>query len=1039
MVLSIRKISTGRYVEYLRKEQHGVEDYYKLSSATRWFGRGSEALGLSEPVQTDELRAITTGFHPDGSRAKLVQNAGRGRVVGFDLTFSAPKSFSVAFARAAPEEKKTLLAIQNAATHDALRFVEDNATYVRTGRGGAQREQAGMVAFSIPHYVSREREIQIHNHCPVMNVAVRAGGKTNSLSSEEIFDIKMAAGAHYRSSMVHLLYQHGYKTEVHDQGLYELAGVPAKLMEQNSTRAKQVEQYLTDKKLEPTPENKEQAALMTRRGKDEDNPVASIEKVKQEAHELGWSGPELHPWGKVRTQVQERKAVRSHPVADEAFTEAIKARVDLNVARRRMVYQMVQPSAYVETGPIHFKEKGAVLNGAKSAWEENGYRVIGVTDGTTSAARLQRKTGIQSTSLKQLIAEIDWKESCKPLRVGQDMYPTLNSQTVVVVDGVKEFDHEQAGALLTAAGKGRAKVVMIGDAAHLKQPPRVSEEQARQTAQALTRGAARRVLDQHSTFSGKQFLTAVNQQSVGSGISSRRVADATGRFFESREVLEILSHGKGQGKAARLYTNYTTKEQLETEADIITMARTLRDDKTFHSHMQPHLDAIADRSSILPEQKDALEYLASPGKLKVLTGYAGTGKSYIFRSYRQGEECSENEVIGLAFQGKTAARFQSSTGIQSSTIDKFLWDYERGRASLSDRTTVVLEEAGMVGTQRLHRVMKAAHDNRSKIILSGDDEQLQPIEAGGGLGAVQRHVERGKRLTTIFRQKHDYAKEAVVLFEKGEAEKALRLYKDRGLIEVDSTTDGLYWKLIDQWGKNGGATAPEQHLIFTNTNEHRIALNRLAQQKRIERGELGKRYMHVGGQKVYVNEQIMFLKNSRATPEVNNGTSGVVKQVNYLTKEMIVKLEDGRTEIFSTKNYSNITLGYAQTINKGQGVSTQYGYVFAVDGHQNKHSAYTQMSRGIDEIRLYARGDSVDDAVQSLAPQMNRSNKKVFAVGGVFKIREKDQKHVEGKREVHIQSKKRGINQRLLKKTLHKRVGQQASLKKTAQSRSISP
>ena len=91
---------------------HGVAragaDYY-LSDLGRelpaggspcWTGTAAADLGLRGEIDPAGLRRLLEGRHPLTDRAI---GSGRTRVVGWDLTFSAPKSVSVLFALGGPD------------------------------------------------------------------------------------------------------------------------------------------------------------------------------------------------------------------------------------------------------------------------------------------------------------------------------------------------------------------------------------------------------------------------------------------------------------------------------------------------------------------------------------------------------------------------------------------------------------------------------------------------------------------------------------------------------------------------------------------------------------------------------------------------------------------------------------------------------------------------------------------------------------------------------------------------------------------------
>src|SRR5690606_1845235 len=110
-MMSFKSISSSsqaaKYYESL-----ATEDYYELGGepAGYWLGQLQSVMYLNGEVQVGELGKLLQGYHPTTNEA-LASNAGERHKSGWDMTFSAPKSVSVAWALADAETKT---AIQNA-------------------------------------------------------------------------------------------------------------------------------------------------------------------------------------------------------------------------------------------------------------------------------------------------------------------------------------------------------------------------------------------------------------------------------------------------------------------------------------------------------------------------------------------------------------------------------------------------------------------------------------------------------------------------------------------------------------------------------------------------------------------------------------------------------------------------------------------------------------------------------------------------------------------------------------------------------------
>ena len=133
-MLSVAKLS-GNLNYYL---ELATPNYY-LNGGERvgmWFGKGAERLNLAGEIEHDVIQQIATGFSP-GGRRKLVQNAGKGnRQIGWDLTFSAPKSVSVLWSVTNASDRAEIQAAQDAAVRATVSYLEEKCGASRVGKQG---------------------------------------------------------------------------------------------------------------------------------------------------------------------------------------------------------------------------------------------------------------------------------------------------------------------------------------------------------------------------------------------------------------------------------------------------------------------------------------------------------------------------------------------------------------------------------------------------------------------------------------------------------------------------------------------------------------------------------------------------------------------------------------------------------------------------------------------------------------------------------------------------------------------------------------
>ena len=259
------------YYEHLAtgKDQQ-IEDYYARNEQGRWVGRGAEVLGLSGAVRKEEFQDLAFGFDPKTGKG-LVRQAGEHHRSGWDLTFSAPKSVSVAWALGNDETQAKIAAAHDRAVEAALSYMERHAAFCRTGHGGKEELRADLACAVYRHYTSREQDPQIHSHAFVFNVGMGEDGKIRTLEGSHFFEWKMVGGAAYRVALAKELQEMEY-TVLRDGKSFRLKEIDRGLERVFSTRRNQIEAALIERGASGAKAS-EVANLTTRKAKKEKDPL----------------------------------------------------------------------------------------------------------------------------------------------------------------------------------------------------------------------------------------------------------------------------------------------------------------------------------------------------------------------------------------------------------------------------------------------------------------------------------------------------------------------------------------------------------------------------------------------------------------------------------------------------------------------------------------------------------------------------------------------------------------------------------------------
>ena len=445
-----------------------------------------------------------------------------------------------------------------------------------------------------------------------------------------------------------------------------------------------------------------------------------------------------------------------------------------------------------------------------------------------------------------------------------------------------------------------------------------------------------------------------------------RHSDGKEQFDAALMAVRSSPEIKALGKDGRGNDRFTSRDMLMAEQRLAGAADRLGG-QVQHGLADQHRDhalgtAEARGLVLSTEQRGALEHITGREGLASVVGYAGTGKSAMLGVAREAWERAGYEVHGVALSGIAAENLESGSGISSRTIASMEYQWEQGREQLSSRDVLVIDEAGMIGTRQMERVLSHAAQAGAKVVLVGDPQQLQAIEAGAAFRSLaERHgwAEIGE----IRRQRDEWQRDATKALATGRTGEAVHAYEQNGMVHAAETREQARSELVDQWDRQRRADSDQSRIILTHTNAEVRDLNLAARDRLRDTGELGPDVgvaAERGARDFASGDRVMFLKNERSLG-VKNGTLGRVEAVS--PERMAVRLDDGRRLAFDIKDYAHVDHGYAATIHKSQGVTVDRTHVLATPG-MDRHSAYVALSRHRDGVQLHYGQDDFTDQRQ---------------------------------------------------------------------------
>jgi len=432
-------------------------------------------------------------------------------------------------------------------------------------------------------------------------------------------------------------------------------------------------------------------------------------------------------------------------------------------------------------------------------------------------------------------------------------------------------------------------------------------------------------------------------------------------------------NGKLHASKLRNSRTYSTREFQKLKAEFIDEVLSLSKAKGTFVSEQNINSAIASENrklqkdigaSLSQQQEAAIRRCLGSERLVPIIGYAGAGKSTMLSAARHAWERQGYSVIGAALSGKAADGLEKSSDIESHTIASLEKSWNSGYKRLTPDDVLVIDEAGMIGTRQMARVIKKVQSSGAKLVLVGDPEQLQPIGAGTPFRDTCKALNPA-RLTEIHRQQEDWQKQASLDLAQLNAEKALQAYKSHGHVVETPNTEAAILSLVEDYmadlelhGKTKSrlALAHRRKDVHTINQAIRSAIKSgggLAEEVLIT-SDYGKRAFAKG-------DRIIFTKNDRSLG-VRNGMLGTVQSINQ--DEVAILPDEGSVSsgksrlIIDPKLHSAIEHGYATTIHKSQGVTVDHAYVLG-SKTMDKHVTYVAMTRHRDNVRFHTCRDDL--------------------------------------------------------------------------------
>ncbi len=426
------------------------------------------------------------------------------------------------------------------------------------------------------------------------------------------------------------------------------------------------------------------------------------------------------------------------------------------------------------------------------------------------------------------------------------------------------------------------------------------------------------------------------------------------------------------GGAARNARRYSTSEMLATEAAVLAEASAARDAGVGLAGSDGVERALAARE-LSGEQQGLVRRLTTSGDgVDVVVGKAGAGKTSALAAAADAWRAAGLPVVGTAVAARAALAFGEQAGIPAMTVSRLLTALDRpvaGRpAGLARGTVLIVDEAGMLGTRPLARLLAHARAADAKLVLVGDQHQLPELTAGGAFRALATTL-HAPELQQNRRQVEPWERSALDRLRNGDSSRALDEYDAAGRVKRADTGADARCALTAAWwtaATADGTGAPSEQVVMLavrRTDVDELNLRARAHMAAADRltGPVLTVAVSPYADRSFAAGDLVIARRNDYSRGLINGQRGTVTAVDPDGGTLTVQL--GGTTTAVSAGYlagGGLDHGYALTVHQSQGMTCQQAMLLGSDALY-REAGYVGLSRGRQRNDLHLVDRPVDD------------------------------------------------------------------------------
>jgi conjugative relaxase-like TrwC/TraI family protein len=452
--------------------------------------------------------------------------------------------------------------------------------------------------------------------------------------------------------------------------------------------------------------------------------------------------------------------------------------------------------------------------------------------------------------------------------------------------------------------------------------------------------------EQHNAFARRHALAEIAGASQ-QGATIGELEATTSAYLEDPTV-KPLNDSVGERV-------YTTLDLLACEREIIDGARR-RVGENAGVLAPPLVEGVlaSFKPALNADQTAAVKAITSSGRgVDAVSALAGTGKTTMIGAFAAAYREAGWQVTGAAPTARAARQLRELAGVEADTMHALLGKLERTQV-LTERTVLVLDEAGMAPTRHSAQLFVRAELAGAKVVAIGDPGQLGAVEAGGWLATLGR-LQPGPTLREILRQTDPGDQRALQALRDGNPEAYLAHNSD--LVHVHEKESEAIRELIDAWSTARAEHGERATVMIARDNLTREQLNRAARTMLKRELIIDPDPVLIGGREYAVGDRVIARRNDRSN-DIDNGSIGTIVAIDHHRGSIIIETDSGDPRALEPDYITeHIEHAYALTAHGAQGATVSWAGVIGRAGDFTREWAYTALSRARTQTTLYVIGE----------------------------------------------------------------------------------